>query len=159
MSLLQQQYDEAMFAYGAGDFGGAIARLKALLACEPNHFEAQLALGMAYYRGGDAAAAIAEGLRAAQLRPDEQLVHTNLSLFYQKAGDKLAAERHGLQARIAAWREEAQQTKAGGAPPPADPELQLARPKPAPVKFPSMPWKKKTSVASATGDSAAADAP
>ena len=67
---------------------GAIARLKAVLAADPAHFDAQLALGMAHYRQGDYAAAIAEGHKAEQLRPREQLVHTNLSLFYMKAGDK-----------------------------------------------------------------------
>ena len=61
---LQEQYDEAMFAFSRGDFDGAIARLKALLAVEPAHFDAQLALGMAHYRRGDFAAAIAEGHKA-----------------------------------------------------------------------------------------------
>src|SRR5690606_32000969 len=95
---------------------------------------------MAWYRKGDYARAIEEGHKAEAMRPNEQLVHTNLSLFYQKAGDKLKAEHHGLQARIASWK-----TPAGEAAQPAsDPELNLARPTPAaPVKLPSMPWKKK----------------
>ena len=146
MSALQDQYDEAMFEFSTGEYGRAIAQLKAVLAQEPGHFDARLALGMAYYRQGDYAAAIAEGHKAEQLKPHEQLVHTNLSLFYLKAGDKKAAEHHGLQARIASWRTEAAQAKAGETPP-NDPELQLARPKPPPLKppekFPDMPWKKK----------------
>ena len=152
---LQEPYDDAMFDFSRGDYAGAIARLAAVLAAEPGHFDAQLALGMAWYRQGDYARAIAEGHKAEQLKPKEQLVHTNLSLFYQKAGDKAKAEHHGLQARIAGWREENQAAKAGVTAPAAaaDPELQMAKPAvPAqviklPEKFPDQPWKKKPAVA------------
>jgi tetratricopeptide (TPR) repeat protein len=130
---LQEQYDDAM------------VKLKAILAEDPTHFDAQLSLGVAYYRKGDYATAIAEGHKAEKLRPKEQLVHTNLSLFYMKAGDKTRAEHHGLQARIASWRED---KAPPGSPPAGDPELQMAKPKapavPVPEKFPDMPWKKKT---------------
>lgn len=139
MRTLQERYDDAMFDFCAGDYDAAIAQLKAILAEDPNHFDAQLSLGMAWCRKGDFAAAIAEGHKAEQLRPDEQLVHTNLSLFYMKAGDKAKAEHHGLKARIASWR-------AAGTPPPeaaSEAELQVARPSPPPVKIPDMPWKKK----------------
>lgn len=140
---LQDQYDAAMFDFSQGQFDQAIEKLHALLAREPAHFDAQLALGMALYRKGDLAAAIGEGHKAEKLNPREQLVHTNLSLFYMKAGDKLKAEHHGLQARIASWREDRSET----APSTADPELRLAKPalqqiKP-PEKFPDMPWKKE----------------
>jgi Flp pilus assembly protein TadD len=143
MSALQEEYDEAMFAFSRGDYPGAVARLKEVLAQDPAHFEAQLALGMAYYRQGEYRAAIAEGHKAERLKPNEQLVHTNLSLFYMKAGDKGIAEHHGLQARIASWRAEAQQARAGRPKPAGNPELDLAGPQPQPVKFPTMPWKKK----------------
>jgi Flp pilus assembly protein TadD len=140
---LQEQYDEAMFDFSRGDFDGAIARLKNVLAQDAGHFDAQLALGMAFYRQGDFASAIAEGHQAEALRPREQLVHTNLSLFYQKAGDKQKAEHHGLQAKIESWREDAQKNPAA-AKAEDNSELQIARPKPPPpIKFPSQPWKKK----------------
>ena len=141
---LQEQYDDAMFAFSSGDYDRAITGLKAVLVQDPAYFDAQLSLGMAYYRKGDYAAAIAEGLKAEALKPKEQLVHTNLSLFYMKAGDKVKAEHHGLQARIASWRSDAS-TPASAAT--RDPELELAKPTPPPVKlpekFPDMPWKKK----------------
>ena len=155
---LQEQYDEAMFDFSQGDFAGAVAKLKAVLAQDAGYFEAQLALGMAYYRLGDYAAAIAEGHKAEKLRPKEQLVHTNLSLFYMKSGDKVTAEHHGLQARIAGWREENAAAKAAAetgqpaATAAGDPELQMAKAKPPevkvnvirmPDKFPEQPWKKK----------------
>jgi predicted Zn-dependent protease len=142
-----EQYDDAMFAFSQGDYDACIAKLRALLAIEPNHFDAQLSLGMAYYRKGDYATAIAEGHKAEQLQPKEQLVHTNLSLFYMKAGDKKTAEHHGLQARIASWRED--KSKPGDTSSVAsDPELAFAKPPPSPPvkvpdKFPDMPWKKK----------------
>jgi len=143
MSALQEQYDEAMFEFSTGNYDGAIIRLQSILREEPAHFDAQLALGMAFYRKGDYQAAIAEGHKAEKLRPREQLVHTNLSLFYMKAGDKKTAEHHGLQARIASWRDD---KSPAGEKPPVDPELEIAKPNlpKAPEKFPDMPWKKKT---------------
>jgi Flp pilus assembly protein TadD len=139
---LQEQYDDAMFAFSTGDFDAAIAKLKAVLAADPAHFDAQLSLGMAYYRKGDYAVAIVEGHKAERLKPKEQLVHTNLSLFYMKSGDKPTAEHHGLQARIASWREDKSSPGTTSA---ADPEMALAKPAPPlkpPEKFPDMPWKK-----------------
>ena len=140
----QEQYDDAMFDFSQGRYTEVIARLRVLLGAEPEHFEAQLALGMAHYRQGDYAAAIAEGHKAEKLRPKEQLVHTNLSLFYMKAGDKTTAEHHGLQARIAGWREN---MAAPGAESVGDPELQMAKPAAPPPRPPppprDMPWKKK----------------
>jgi Flp pilus assembly protein TadD len=140
MATAQERYDDAMFDFSQADYASAIGKLRALLADEPVHFEAQLALGMALYRQGDYATAIAEGHKAEQLRPKEQLVHTNLSLFYMKAGDKQKAEHHGLQARISGWRDNMAAPSAEAA---GDPELQLAKPKPPPPKLPDMPWKKK----------------
>src|SRR5947209_17702840 len=72
---LQDQYDDAMFDFSTGNYESAITKLEAVLGQEPAHFEAQLALGMAYYRKGDYARAIAEGHKAEQLRPHEQLAH------------------------------------------------------------------------------------
>lgn len=140
MASLQEQYDDAMFAFSTGDYDRAIVELKGVLAGDAAHFDAQLALGMAYYRKGDCAAAIVEGRKAEKLNPADPLVHTNLSLFYMKAGDKGLAEHHGTQARIASWKTPAP-ASAG------DPVLGMAKPQSPPVKapeeFPDMPWKKK----------------
>jgi tetratricopeptide (TPR) repeat protein len=148
MESLQDQYDDAMYDFSTGDFDGAITKFQAILGEDPKHFDAQLSVGMAYYRKGDYASAIAEGHKAEKLRPKEQLVHTNLSLFYMKSGDKKTAEHHGLQARIASWREAGPASST----PPGEPDLEMAKPKIAPVKipekFPDMPWKKKPPVGS-----------
>jgi Flp pilus assembly protein TadD len=139
----QEQYDDAMFDFSRSDFDGAIVKLKGVLAAEPEYFDAQLALGMAYYRKSDFAAAIVEGHKAEKLRPKEQLVHTNLSLFYMKSGDKVTAEKHGLQAKIESWREDAGKAKSPDAKTQSDSELVISKPAPLPMKFPSQPWKKK----------------
>lgn len=144
---LQQLYDDAMLDFSQGGFTAAITKLQSILGRDPEHFDARLALGMAYYRLEDYANAIAEGHKAEQLRPHEQLVHTNLSLFYMRQGDKKTAEHHGLQARIASWRGNmaAPTGKSEG-----DPEMQMAQAQPEPVKlpekFPDMPWKKNKPV-------------
>ncbi len=146
MAALQERYDDAMFAFSQGDYPHSIDALRAILAEDPQHFDAQLSIGMALYRQGDFATAIAEGHKAEQLRPHEQLVHTNLSLFYMKSGDKQTAEHHGLQARIASWRGNMDKPVADV--PAADAELKMAgaaapQPFKLPEKFPDMPWKKK----------------
>ncbi|MBM3831760.1 MAG: hypothetical protein FJ403_00495 [Verrucomicrobia bacterium] len=146
MAGLQEQYDDAMFEFSTRNYDAAIAKLQSILAEDPTYFDAQLSLGMAYYRKGDLATAIAEGHKAEKLRPKEQLVHTNLSLFYMKSGDKKTAEHHGLQARIASWRESTPSAPGHT----SDPELEIAKPTPPPIKlpekFPDMPWKKKPPV-------------
>ena len=135
---LQDRYDDGMYDFSTGQFDSAIAKFEGILREDSTHFDAQLGLGMAFYRKGEYARAIEEGHKAEKMRPNEQLVHTNLSLFYQKAGDKTKAEHHGLQARIASWK-----TPSSGAESTSVPELELSKPPPAPVKLPSMPWKKK----------------
>ena len=144
MPSAQEQYDDAMFDYTQGNYDACIEKLKRLVSEDPDHFDAQLSLGMAYYRKGDYASAIAEGHKAEKMRPKEQLVHTNLSLFYMKAGNKVVAEHHGLQARISGWRENMAPPTPGAA---GESDLQMAQEKPAPMKlptkFPEMPWKKK----------------
>lgn len=143
---LQEQYDDAMFDVTTERYDEAIAKLEAILRLNPAHFDAQLALGMAWCRKGDFARAITEGHRAEKMRPQEQLVHTNLSLFYMRAGDKQTAEHHGLQARVASWRGNMAKPAAPAATP--DSELKMAEAPPAPVKlptqFPEQPWRKKT---------------
>ncbi|MBN8247197.1 MAG: tetratricopeptide repeat protein [Verrucomicrobia bacterium] len=149
MSDLQALYDDAMFDYSTGEFGAALETLRRVLAEDPVHFDAQLAVAMCHYRQGDFATAIAEGHKAEKLRPNEQLVHTNLSLFYMKSGDKKTAEHHGLQARIASWKQDmkAPGTAATPGAAAADDGLQMAQPKPQafkmPEKFPDQPWKKR----------------
>ncbi len=76
--MTTEQYDDAMFDFSRGEFASAITKLKGVLAAEPEHFDAQLALSMAYYRNGDFASAIAEGQPSClKCAPQGQLVHTD----------------------------------------------------------------------------------
>jgi predicted Zn-dependent protease len=136
----QAQYDDAMFDYSMGDFEGALVKLQAILAEDPRHLDAQLAVAMCHYRKGDYATAIAEGHKAEAIDPKEQLVHTNLSMFYMKAGDKARAEHHVMQARVASWKD----TLAGAAQnsEPALPMADAPPPSPKPTPPKDMPWKK-----------------
>ena len=145
MPDLQEQYDDAMFEFSQANYDAAIEKFQRILGVDPDHFDARLSLGMAYYRKGDYTSATAEGHKAEKLRPNEQLVHTNLSLFYMKQGDKKTAEHHGLQARIASWKGN---MAAPGDNPAGEPDLQMAKPKPPPVKIPERPWKKNSPPAS-----------
>ncbi len=132
MPTAQEQYDEAMFAFSQGDYAATITSLEDLLAQDPNNFEAQLALGMAYCRAGDLDAALVEGHKAEAMRPRDQLAHTNLSLFYVKKGDKTKAEHHGLQSKIASWKDN---LAPPGQAPAQEPELTMARPAAPPIKI------------------------
>jgi nitrite reductase/ring-hydroxylating ferredoxin subunit len=140
-----QAYDDAMFEFSQGSYENAIRMLQSILASCPDHFDAQLSLGMAYCRMGNFAKAIEEGHKAEKMRPNEQLVHTNLSLFYMRSGDKKTAEHHGLQARISSWKGNMAPPPAAGAGGPVDQGLQMApaaqQPMRPPAKFPEMPWK------------------
>jgi Tfp pilus assembly protein PilF len=50
MPTLQEQYDDAMYDFSTANYDSAIAKLSAVLAEDPDYFDAQLSLGMAYYR-------------------------------------------------------------------------------------------------------------
>src|SRR5688572_24468873 len=50
MPEAQQLYDDAMFDFSRAEYDACIAKLKSILAGHPDHFDAQLSLGMAYYR-------------------------------------------------------------------------------------------------------------
>lgn len=147
MASKHEEYDAALLDFSRGDFAGAARRLETLLAREPDHFEARLALGLAYDRLGDTARALVEGHKAEKLQPNEPRVHTNLSIFYLKAGDKARAEHHGARARVASWRDQIRQ------PPPAacgsDTSPTTPPAVPVPEHFPDMPWKKKPPAAAA----------
>ncbi len=150
MPDLQEIYDDAMLDFSCGDYDEAISKFKSILDEEPEHFDAQLALGMAWYRKEDYPKAIEEGHKAEKLKPKEQLVHTNLSLFYMKSGDKQTAEHHGMQARIASWRDDMSAPSSDGPSEEEDASLKMAGEAPKPIKipskFPDMPWKKNKPV-------------
>ena len=58
-----------------------------------------------------------------------------------KSGDKVTAEKHHLQAKIKSGASDAKDSADKKIA--SEPELQIAKPKLEPMKFPSQPWKKK----------------
>ena len=151
MDELQEQFDDATFAFSQGEYGQAADGFEAILAADENHFDARMSLSMALCRLEQYERAIDEGHKAEKLRPNDQLVHTNLSLFYVKIANKDAAEHHGLQSKIASWKQPTA--------PIADnnDELQITKPKAVsfklPGKFPDMPWRKNRNKGQAEGES------
>jgi len=153
MDELQEQFDDATFAFSQGEYGQAADGFAAILAVDENHFDARMSFSMALCRLEQFERAIEEGHKAEKLCPNDQLVHTNLSLFYVKIGNKDAAEHHGLQSKIASWKQP-------GTPVPSSDEggdeLQMAKPKAEsfklPGKFPDMPWRKNRNKGQGEGD-------
>ena len=153
MNELQEQFDDATFAFSQGEYEQAVDGFNAILAADENHFDARMSLSMSLCRLEQYERAIEEGHKAEKLHPNDPLVHTNLSLFYVKTGNKEAAEHHGLQSKIASWKqpgEDAVSSSDGGD------GLQMAQPKAEsfklPGKFPDMPWRKNRDKGQAEGD-------
>ncbi|SVA32959.1 uncharacterized protein METZ01_LOCUS85813 [marine metagenome] len=153
MDELQEQFDDATFAFSKGEYEQAVDGFNAILAADRNHFDARMSLSMSLCRLEQYERAIQEGHKAEKLRPNDQLVHTNLSLFYVKTGNKEAAEHHGLQSKIASWKQpgaDAAPSSGGGD------RLQMAQPKAEsfklPGKFPDMPWRKNRNKGQAEDD-------
>ena len=143
MNILQDQFDEATYAFSQGDYDTAAKGFEAILLVDKNNFDARMSYSMTLCRLGEIERAIEEGHKVEKMRPDDQMVHTNLSLFYVKVGNKEAAEHHGLQSKIASWKQPVTNS-------PSDVsdqnELQMTKPKvesfKLPGKFPDMPWRK-----------------
>ena len=154
MNELQEQFDDATFAFSQGEYEQAIVGFNAILAADENHFDARMSLSMSLCRLEQYEQAIEEGHKAEKLQPNDPLVHTNLSLFYVKNGNKEAAEHHGLQSKIASWKQPGED-----AVPSIDGEdgLEMAKPRgesfKLPGKFPDMPWRKNRNKGQAEGDS------
>ncbi len=143
MDNLQDQFDEATYAFSQGDYDAAAKGFEAILLVDKDHFDARMSYSMALCRLGELDRAIEEGHKVEGMRPDDQMVHTNLSLFYVKIGNKEAAEHHGLQSKIASWKQPASNESSDLK---EQSELQITKPKAEsfklPGKFPDMPWRK-----------------
>jgi tetratricopeptide (TPR) repeat protein len=143
MDNLQDQFDEATYAFSQGDYDAAAKGFEAILLVDNNHFDARMSYSMTLCRLGELDRAIQEGHKVERMRPDDQMVHTNLSLFYVKIGNKEAAEHHGLQSKIASWKQPLADESSDMS---DHSELQMTKPKvesfKLPGKFPDMPWRK-----------------
>jgi hypothetical protein len=48
MPSMQEQYDDAMFDFSTANYDSAIEKFRSILTQDPQNFDAQLSLGMAY---------------------------------------------------------------------------------------------------------------
>ena len=153
MDNLQDQFDEATYAFSQGDYDAAVKGFEDILLLDDNHFDARMSYSMALCRLGNLERAIEEGHKVEVMRPDDQMVHTNLSLYYVKIGNKDAAEHHGLQSKIASWKQPANDSSSDIN---DQSELQMNKPKvesfKLPGKFPDMPWRKSRNDDKEVGD-------
>jgi len=90
--------EQAVRSFENGNPDDAGRRCRALLAEQPDFWEALQLLGAASFQTGDAAGAVDAFRRALELRPDDADAHFNLGLAQQEAGDLAAATASYRQA-------------------------------------------------------------
>jgi len=99
MPTKSEIYDEAIRLHESGDVNGAIRRLEALVADEPDYALAHAALSVFYTRSEAFDQAVEHGRRVCQLEPDDPFSFVAMSLVCQKAGRLPEAEQALMQAR------------------------------------------------------------
>ena len=77
MDDLQEQFDDATYAFSQGDYDTAAKGFEDILLLDDNHFDARMSYSMALCRLGNLERAIEEGHKVEVMRPDDQMVHTN----------------------------------------------------------------------------------
>lgn len=97
-------YDEASKLKGAGNLEGAVAKLKEILAVEPNYVLAHQALGVHLQKLGHIDEAIKHATRVSELEPNDPFSFTQLSVILQRCGkipeaEAAMAQAHMLQGR------------------------------------------------------------
>src|SRR5947209_8700457 len=97
MTTPNELYDEAVKIKDQGDLEGAVQRLEAAVALDPNFALAHTALGVYYGRLGQHAQAVEHARRAAELEPHDPSSYTALSVVCQRAG--LIPEAEAAMAR------------------------------------------------------------
>lgn len=98
--------EEATFDFAMGDAASGIAKLQALLAEQPDSFEAWHALCEIFYSEKRYDEALAAAEEAHALRPDDLFLNTSLSRIWLEKGSKEKAEHFGAQARMAGWKDQ-----------------------------------------------------
>ena len=106
MPTPNQLYDQAADQRDKGDKEGAVAKLEAAVAIDPNFALAHGMLAKLYADLAEADKAIAHAKKVVELEPDDAFSYTALSVIYQRCGRIPEAEeakarayykQHGLE--------------------------------------------------------------
>jgi len=88
----------------SGDAAGAAESYRAVIAQDPDYFEAHHGLIRALRDAGRLEQSIAAALALTALTPDDPLAHTALSISLQQAGHIPEAEAAAARARVVEWK-------------------------------------------------------
>lgn len=102
----EQQVQRAILDFTMGDYPSAMEKLDAVLAVDPDYFDALLAKTEVHYamEQYDAARHSAEAAEA--VRAEDVHLKTSLSRIWMQIGDKERAEKYGAEAKMLSWKEE-----------------------------------------------------
>jgi tetratricopeptide (TPR) repeat protein len=96
----KHEFEKVVDLFGQGKREEAATMLVALIAKNPDFYDAYESLGMIYYKMGRLDEAIEWMERLVALKDDHVMAHTNLSVFYMKKGDKEKAELEKAKAVV-----------------------------------------------------------
>lgn len=102
MADSSEMYDEAVRLKDAGDLEAAVAKLREVLAADPDHLLSHSALGVYLQKLGQYDDAIKHAEKVVELCPDDSFAHTQLSVIYMKCGripeaEEAKANAHRVQ--------------------------------------------------------------
>ncbi|HUG94332.1 MAG TPA: tetratricopeptide repeat protein [Planctomycetaceae bacterium] len=100
MATADQLYDEATKLKDQGDLDGAVARLREIVAIEPNHVLTHQALGVYLQKLGEFDDAIHHARKVVELEPQDPFSYTQLSVIYQRCGRIPEAEDAMARAHV-----------------------------------------------------------
>jgi len=100
MATAHEIYDQAIKLKDQGDLAGAVAKLREVLAVDPNHTDTHAALAVYLQRLGQSDDAIEHSRKVVELMPDDVFAYTQLSVIYMRCGKILEAEEAKAKAHM-----------------------------------------------------------
>jgi Flp pilus assembly protein TadD len=100
MATAHEIYDQAIKLKDQGDLAGAVAKLREVLAVDPNHTDTHAALAVYLQRLGQSDDAIEHSKKVVELMPDDVFAYTQLSVIYMRCGKILEAEEAKAKAHM-----------------------------------------------------------
>jgi Flp pilus assembly protein TadD len=100
MTTTDKDYDEAIKLKDAGKLEEAAAKLRDILAAEPNHVLTHSAMAVVMQRLGNLEEAIAHAVKVTELEPNDPFSFTQLSVICQRCGRIPEAEDAMARSRM-----------------------------------------------------------